>query len=141
MYIFGGFVLGSRTNSIYKYTFQTSTWDHMQIFGHMPQKRSGHSAVVHGTTMVVFGGKDEENNKLNDIWLFHFDTHRWEEIVVEEPPLSRSGHSSCIYKDFLVIFGGIHEVTKELDDLHLFDFKNKRWVTMFEENSSPVKPL
>lgn len=67
--------------------------------------------------MVIFGGKDEDNNKLNDAWAFNFLTYQWEEIIADEPPLQRSGHSAILYKEFMVVFGGIHEVTKEMDDV------------------------
>lgn len=101
--------------------------------------RAGHSAIIYGDSMVIFGGKDEENNKLNDLWEFNMNTYQWTEMKFDEPPLARSGHSACLYKEFMLIFGGIHEVTKELDDMHIFDFKNKRWIQFFEEMSSPVK--
>ena len=39
----------------------------------------------------------------------------------------------------MVVFGGIYEVTKELNDMIIYDIKNKRWITLFEEQSSPVK--
>jgi hypothetical protein len=92
--------------------------------------------------MVIFGGRDDESNKLNDIWIFNFSTYQWEEIDLEDEdikPLPRSGHSACLYKDMMLIFGGIYEVTKELDDMYLFDFRNKRWILFFEEIQSPAK--
>ena len=30
--------------------------------------------------MYIFGGKDDENNKLNDTWKFHFSSKTWEEV-------------------------------------------------------------
>lgn len=82
--------------------------------------------------MYIFGGKDEENNKLNDIWSFSFGNYLWQEIkpssLNEFIPLPRSGHSACLYKDCMIIFGGIHEVTKELDDVDVFDIKKRKWV-------------
>lgn len=104
--------------------------------------RAGHSSLIFGDSMVIFGGRDEESNKLNDIWVFNFTTYQWEEIDIaddEIKPLPRSGHSACLYKDMMLIFGGIYEVTKELDDMFLFDFRNKRWILFFEEISSPAK--
>ena len=89
--------------------------------------------------MVIFGGRDEDSNKLNDTWVFNFSTYQWEEIQAFDPPIPRSGHSACLYKDMMIVFGGMFEVTKELDDMHLFDFRNKRWITFFEEAHSPVK--
>jgi hypothetical protein len=89
--------------------------------------------------MAIFGGRDQESNKLNDVWLFNFSNYSWIHFYVSDPPIARSGHSACLYKDMMLIFGGIFEVTKELDDMHIFDFKNKRWIIFFEEASSPIK--
>ena len=45
--------------------------------------------------MFVFGGKDDDNNKLNDTWKFNFNTCIWTQIVGdEEPPIPRSGHAA-----------------------------------------------
>ena len=109
----------------------------------LPPSRAGHSAVLYQDRMIVFGGKDEDNNKLNDIWAFDFPTNKWSEIQLSEAnylkPTTRSGHSACIYNDFMVVFGGIHEVTKELSDMCAFDIKQNKWVQFFEEISSPIK--
>jgi len=32
--------------------------------------RAGHSIVEHKDNFYVFGGQDDDNNKLNDIWKF-----------------------------------------------------------------------
>ncbi len=42
-----------------------------------PPARAGHSAIVYEDSMYIFGGKDEENNKLNDLWQFVFSTYQW----------------------------------------------------------------
>ena len=93
--------------------------------------------------MYIFGGKDEDNNKLNDIWMFDFSNYMWQLVEPQSlsyfTPTARSGHSACLYRDYMVIFGGIHEVTKELNDLCVFDLKQKKWVQFFEELNSPAK--
>lgn len=61
--------------------------------------------------MYIFGGKDEDNKKLNDLWCFDFEQAVWNEVPALNAPSPRSGHSVCVYKDFMVIFGGIFEVT------------------------------
>jgi len=45
--------------------------------------------------MFVFAGKDEDNNKLNDLWMFNFNDYIWRKVEPESNnvPLSRSGHS------------------------------------------------
>jgi hypothetical protein len=140
MIIFGGFVSGTRVNDIYRYYFKENKWEFIQPLGNSaPPKRAGHSAVIYGDSFVIFGGKDEDNNKLNDVWEFNLNTYQWTEFKLEDSPLPRSGHSAHVYRDFMVVFGGIFEVTKELDDMLLYDFKNKRWIQFFEELVSPVK--
>jgi len=81
--------------------------------------------------MYVFGGKDDNSEKLNDLWVYNIADKRWVEIEADgEHPFERSGHSSDVYDDFLVIFGGIWDVTKELNDLHLYSFNENRWITV-----------
>jgi N-acetylneuraminic acid mutarotase len=72
--------------------------------------------------MYVFGGKDSDSNKLNDLWALTWKTGSWTKLnpVGNIMPCVRSGHSSAIYDGFFVIFGGILEVTKELNDLFAY---------------------
>jgi N-acetylneuraminic acid mutarotase len=140
MIIFGGFNHeGERVNDIHRYYFKENKWEQVLIMGgEIPCSRSGHSSVLYGDSMIVFGGRDSDNNRLNDLWEFNFATYQWAYIPALQSPLVRSGHSACIYKDYMVVFGGIFEVTKELDDMHLFDIRTKRWIEFFEELKSPV---
>ena len=75
--------------------------------------------------MYIFGGKDEENRKLNDLWKLDLISNKW--TLLEQPsftvPTPRSGHSADIFGDYMVLFGGIFEITKELNDLYLYDIK------------------
>ena len=83
----------------------------------------------------MFGGQDDENNKLNDLWEFDFTTKTWREIKNAEgeyQPSVRSGHTSVVYQDKMFIFGGILEITKELNDMIVFDFVHNKFET-FEQ--------
>ena len=86
MIIFGGFEFGERTNSIYKYSFKLNLWERLNAKGKTaPCVRAGHSAVIRyhskdGDHMYIFGGKDDENCKLNDTWKFSLDTFEWTHI-------------------------------------------------------------
>jgi N-acetylneuraminic acid mutarotase len=137
MYVFGGFKRGVRTNSVLVFDFATSTWERELEAadfpgGVVPIPRAGHSACVHGDNMYVFGGKDEENEKVKDFWKFSFADSSWEQLPSPDASIApRSGHSCCSYGPFLVIFGGIQEITKELDDLIVYNFNTSQWVTVF----------
>uniref|UniRef100_A0A7S3FU64 Uncharacterized protein n=1 Tax=Strombidium rassoulzadegani TaxID=1082188 RepID=A0A7S3FU64_9SPIT len=145
MVVFGGFAFGEKSNDIYKFNLKDHSWERiMPVSDVMPCTRSGHSAVlrsdqINGDTMYIFGGKDIDNNKLNDIWKFNLRKLHWEQVVCPNGPTPRSGHSSQIYREFMIIYGGIYEVTKELNDMHVFDMIRERWTCLFEELNSPQK--
>lgn len=74
--------------------------------------------------MYIFGGQDDENNKLSDLWEFDIESEVFTQIELPADsylPSPRSGHSSTIYKGQMFIFGGILELTKELNELLSFD--------------------
>jgi len=84
--------------------------------------------------MIIFGGKDEDNEKQKDLCSLDLETLEWVALECNEESIqSRSGHSACIYNNNMIIFAGIHEVTKELDDLAVYNFESKKWVHMFNE--------
>lgn len=88
--------------------------------------------------MYVFGGKNEDSEKLNDLWVYSIQEKKWVEIEADgDTPYERSGHSSDVYEDFLVVFGGIWDVTKELNDLHIYSFSQNKWTTVFNSANSP----
>jgi len=50
--------------------------------------------------MYIFGGQDDENNKLCDLWEFDIESEVFTQIELPEDsfhPSSRSGHSSTIF--------------------------------------------
>jgi len=81
-------------------------------------------AEASGRALYIFGGHDEENNKLNDIWKFDLEAGCWIPVSTADDiyPIARSGHSAVVYGSKMFIFGGIVEITKELNDLMQFDF-------------------
>ena len=141
MYIFGGFIEGEKTNELYRYDFKGNSWEKVNALSKIsPPNRAGHSSVIIDNQMIIFGGKDDENEKLNDTWVFDLNSQQWENCNPEEPlPINRSGHSATVYQNLMIIFGGIHEVTRELDDCWIFDPKNKSWVALFEETTNQQK--
>jgi len=49
--------------------------------------------------MYIFGGKDDDNNKLNDLWRLDLNTYQWNLVKPTSDilPLERSGHSCDIF--------------------------------------------
>jgi N-acetylneuraminic acid mutarotase len=135
MIIFGGFEDGERTNSTVIFHFNRNlVWSRVKTeeTDRMPEPRSGHGATVYKGTMFVFGGKTENNRKLNDLWAFNISSNSWSEVELTDDicPTVRSGHTLVTYGDQLLLFGGIYEVTKELNDIYAFVPSLRRWVAL-----------
>jgi len=137
--VFGGFVNGSRTNELAKFSMADSgsqvisaqMLQENSTQGNLPKPRASHSSTAWNDKLYVFGGQDDDNNKLEDIWEFDTASGSWREIQIQEgdvKPLCRSGHTAVTYADKMWIFGGILELTKELNDMIVFDFKQMKFV-------------
>jgi len=85
---------------------------------------------VHDNKIWVFGGQDDDNNKLCDLWCCDMTTKVWSQVESKEGefcPCARSGHTAVTWNNKMHIFGGIFELTKELGDLSSFDFKTHQF--------------
>lgn len=132
MVVFGGFVEGDRVNSTYKFNFKNGEWRLMQIDqgAAIPCPRAGHSAVADEKYMYIFGGKNNDDEKLNDLWRFDLHNETWQELKAgqgSEIPIGRTGHTMEIYGGHLLIFGGIYETTRELNDCYIYNLEAGVW--------------
>jgi hypothetical protein len=84
MLIFGGFIAGERTNQLIIYSFEGPAWIRVKPKGPIPEARNGHSACIYKGHMYIFGGRNNENKKLNDIWKFNLQSREWHEICMNE---------------------------------------------------------
>jgi len=50
----------------------------MQICG--PSKRASMSVGVYDQKMYVFGGQEDDNKKMNDLWCFDLQTNQWSQV-------------------------------------------------------------
>lgn len=132
MIIFGGFVKGSRSNDLYAYDFTNNSWKCLDAGGNhdgIPCKRAASSLCAAGNQVYLFGGQGEDNNKMNDLWVFDLGSNQWKEISTpeEERPHTRTGHTALLMGDRIIIFGGILEVTKEVSDVFAFNVSTQKW--------------
>ncbi|VEN50923.1 unnamed protein product [Callosobruchus maculatus] len=77
----------------------------------LPYKRYGHTAVVYGDKVYIWGGR---NDRASCSTLFCFDTvwHCWTapKTTGSVPP-ARDGHTACKWKNYMIVFGGYEEET------------------------------
>ena len=127
MLIFGGYISGMRTNRVFIFNIETSTWSEQQASGAKPTERCDHSAIVHQNAMYVIGGTVDTGRK-NDFWRLDLASWTWSEVEqVGNYPEERSGHTAIVYNDTIVLFGGIQDVTREQNDMFSWNFGVNRW--------------
>eukprot|EP01059_Diplonema_ambulator_P013205 TRINITY_DN23727_c0_g2_i1.p1 TRINITY_DN23727_c0_g2~~TRINITY_DN23727_c0_g2_i1.p1 ORF type:complete len:349 (+),score=82.19 TRINITY_DN23727_c0_g2_i1:52-1047(+) len=103
--------------------------------GPVPSPRFGHTAIVHGNNMVVFGGRDSKCN--NELWIFDFVQKSWRKMNYEgayEKPKARAGHTAVVVNNkSMFMFGGVAEHpqtgahSRWLNDLWVLDLKTFQW--------------
>jgi len=101
-----------------------------------PMEREGHTAVVVGHRMLVFGGTwvDEEDKSryLNDVHVYDATRNWWSQPdVLGTPPIEREGHTASSIGRNMLVFGGAgldavdHPIN--LADLHVLDTDTWTW--------------
>lgn len=120
---------GDRTNDVFKFVFSSSEWCRIKTNGKKPCARAGHSAVIVESYMYIFGGKDNSDTMLNDMWRLNLSVSSadWEKVAYDTEsvtPRGRQGHTMAFYKNHIIVFGGLYEITRELNDLHIFNLKS-----------------
>ena len=108
----------------------------------VPPGRYGHTAVVKGDSLYVFGGQGQFGS-LNDLWVFDFVACTWTLMdVIGDPPPQRTGHCMCISDDVLFVFGGKDVQPGEdvviYNDLYGFDLVESEWLTIDTQWKHPV---
>ena len=74
--LFGGNVQGYKSNDLWFYYIKDNKWEEVKTTD-PPQERSNQGSAIHGDSLYIFGGKDSDNNKLNDMWQLNLSTKVW----------------------------------------------------------------
>mmetsp|Transcript_2370 Transcript_2370/g.8893 ORF Transcript_2370/g.8893 Transcript_2370/m.8893 type:complete len:584 (-) Transcript_2370:2347-4098(-) len=119
--------------TLYKFSLDTHQWEKIPVESNVePGERYGHSLVLYGNnTLVLFGGKNQKDELLNDLWFFDLTTNQWEQIqdTVGDVPPGRHFHYALRHHHTMYILGG--EEPEDADDnnhpLYALDLKTRHW--------------
>ncbi|CAB3373826.1 Hypothetical predicted protein [Cloeon dipterum] len=124
-------------NELHEYCIDTNRWTALNTMT-APPSIAGHSATIHGSKMVVFGGmqKVSQSNfeRSNRVWVYDFETNDWyHQPTSEIKPKPRFGHTQIKLSDtHLLIIGGGRQYPVVFDDVWLLDMScenpKKEWV-------------
>jgi hypothetical protein len=101
-----------------------------------PHEVYGHSAVIDGHKMYVFGGCDKAGKFNNDLLVYNFEKLKWKVVAVEgTSPKGRHFHACVLHNNSLYVFGG--KSNGYTNDMHCFDLKTKTWTQQEYHSGKP----
>ena len=126
-----------------------SEWRLVQTVGRRPCARTGHTCVVLGTRLFIFGGEskssDGEGRLENDLWQFDVILREWKCLsaalpdVVTVIPEPRCGHCCCAIGSLLYVFGGSNILGDATGmsgaDVWAFDVEQLEWALLLDHTS------
>lgn len=133
MYVFSGQSGAKITNNLYEFKFQQQCWiriptEHLlRSDASPPQRRYGHSMVVHGQRLYVFGGA-ADGILDNAVHCFDVSSQCWSVIhpsIGSKVPSGRVFHTSTVCGDSMYVFGGtVDSMANRSGELYRFKFSS-----------------
>eukprot|EP00922_Rhytidocystis_sp_ex-Travisia-forbesii_P044179 GHVS01065900.1.p1 GENE.GHVS01065900.1~~GHVS01065900.1.p1 ORF type:complete len:1166 (-),score=186.69 GHVS01065900.1:476-3973(-) len=132
MFVYGGFDGRAHLADFWSYELNKHVWTNVDVsfVDGAPEAKSGHSALVHGTKMLLFGGETNrrtsayDGRNVGDVLAFDFGTQSWDRTKAGSPLMDRSWQAACIHQsggmpdDYVFVFGGwTHERQQVRDDI------------------------
>jgi N-acetylneuraminic acid mutarotase len=91
-----------------------------QVEAPAPSARAGHTSVLIGSQILVFGGGDG-TKILNDTWTYDWRECTWSRPNISgTPPAPRCAHTATLLGEKLIIFGG-GDGSRRFKDLYILD--------------------
>ncbi|XP_042350434.1 leucine-zipper-like transcriptional regulator 1 homolog [Plectropomus leopardus] len=127
LYVFGGMLDSAYTKwrfPLWVFDIAKQKWVHCQgktssPQTQMPTNRKGHSAVVVGSAMLVYGGLIDMKGSSQDFWSLDFDTMAWSLLSGSQQgssgPGPRHSHSAMANHSCMYLFGGLKGLREQRD--------------------------
>eukprot|EP00004_Rigifila_ramosa_P003966 TRINITY_DN1433_c0_g1_i5.p1 TRINITY_DN1433_c0_g1~~TRINITY_DN1433_c0_g1_i5.p1 ORF type:complete len:1189 (-),score=274.84 TRINITY_DN1433_c0_g1_i5:717-4283(-) len=95
----------------------------------VPLQRYGHTAVVHGSHMYVWGGCDLKGSYDTVLYSFSFSEKKWAVVPCKGAiPTGRHGHTATMVRNRMFVFGG-STAAGTVSSLDVFDFEKHEWTS------------
>lgn len=139
LYIFGGTFGREFSQDLFIVDTATGACRRMEQDGSAPTARYKHAAAIYnGSYMLVFGGAERQNYKLNDVAMLDLRTLKWTKLeCTGTKPGGRFAHSMCIEGDTAFVFGGTDREACQ-SDLYMLNLSTRIWTKV---GSAPLCAL
>ncbi|XP_010524623.1 PREDICTED: nitrile-specifier protein 5-like [Tarenaya hassleriana] len=113
-------------NHLFVYDLKTQTWSISPATGDIPMVTFGVCMVAIGTTLYLFGGRDEAKN-YNGLYAYDTLTNKWELLSPPDEGLpGRSYHSMAADDQNVYVFGGV-TANGRVNTLHSYNIVDREW--------------
>jgi hypothetical protein len=122
--LMGGVDANGRRNDVWKSTDDGATWSEIKRNNDDGfSKRSAHEAVVNENGVIfVMGGVDDNNQRLNDIWVSTDGGYKWD-LIGKAKWDPRNNFGAEIIGNYIYVFGGDGN-TQNFNDIWRLDISN-----------------
>ncbi|XP_031438228.1 leucine-zipper-like transcriptional regulator 1 homolog isoform X2 [Clupea harengus] len=106
----------------------------------VPVNRKGHTTVVLGSAMYIYGGYIDMRGASQEFWKYDFDTGVWallSGVQAEQGPGPRYGHAATAHPQGMYLYGGLSGL-REQRDLWRWSQANHTW-TYIKTYSGPPR--
>ncbi|KAH9115399.1 hypothetical protein LEN26_010864 [Aphanomyces euteiches] len=123
-------------------TDQVFTWSAPSMDGLPPSARGGHTMLLAGQRLVLFGGHyfggDGAFVYLNDTHALDLETSTWCQVKCQgKPPAPRYNHSATLVGNKMFVFGGKGGKGTLFRDMHYLDLESWHWYSVTWTTESP----
>ncbi|XP_043480588.1 attractin isoform X2 [Leptopilina heterotoma] len=148
LYVVGGESF-HRAKMIYVYDFNGNVWETPHVEGKLPLPRYGHSCVLFGDKIYLYGGVIQNSTVTNELWAFDVSAKVWENVTVHDEcsnrsmcgPLKVAGHTANLVhgktEKMVIIFGHSPQYGY-LNTVQEYHFGTREW-QIVETYGFPVK--
>lgn len=128
MLVFGGFDGSDRFNDLRELHLGEKRWNLINALRNStPKSRFGHTAVIYGHSMYVFGGWDGHDT-IHELFEYNISSNMWIQLPHRgSAPRPRYRHTAVVCGDAMFTFGGVDKTQYRFPDLHEYNFTQRQW--------------
>jgi N-acetylneuraminic acid mutarotase len=118
-----------KTQDLYYADMDRMEWQRPEnATGERPSARDGAAGMYdeEGGRLLIFGGRNVERKRLNDLHSYTLSTNSWAKLVVDGAPSPRECATTCSWGQLGILFGG-HGSGMRYNDIHFYEMHSNSW--------------
>ncbi|KAJ5080512.1 kelch repeat protein [Anaeramoeba ignava] len=135
--LFGGTNNEHSFNDLWRFNYEFLRWEKIKVESkEKPSPRHSCTGVLvnDDEKLLIFGGfTGHYSGPLNDIWIFDFESNKWEEMIQKNTVSGQKDHTTCVLGNRVYTLGGAQNnaFMRDLTNkFQCFDITTKKWTEL-----------